>query len=146
MMGVDLKLFRCEESVKFRLVNNQPYSGLFAIDLPILQEIYTFNFIWIHLNIIYLIMLKVTVHRFYMGRGVGIWFTKRFWFFSIPSHALAATLDFTVSRIGPIASLLQLVDHFGPNVTPLNQPYRSHGSKKWKKRSKNEKTFNETVI
>jgi len=35
--GLPLIFFRCEESVKFRLVNNQPYSGLFAIDLPILQ-------------------------------------------------------------------------------------------------------------
>ena len=29
--------FRTEDSVKLRLTNNQPYSGLFSVDLPVFQ-------------------------------------------------------------------------------------------------------------
>ena len=30
-------MYRTEDSVKLRLMNNQPYSGLFSLDLPIFQ-------------------------------------------------------------------------------------------------------------
>ena len=63
------------------------------------------------------------------SESLGIQFNFSVFSFSIP---VAATFDFMTSRIGPVAKLLLLVDHFGPICVTIKSTVAATGNENLK--------------